>query len=551
MNRPNILWISTHDINPHIGPYAGLWPDADQSPTPNLDALARSGVRFDQAFAAAPVCAPSRSAIMTGCYPTAIGTMHMRTKAVPPSSVRLVSEYFREAGYYTTNNWFTDFQVETPPTAFDDCSPTAHWRDRPDDAPFFASFHSLITHESRIYGDEAYAAETSGLTDEQRHDPASVPLPPYHPDTPTFRQAWARYFDLITAMDAWVGRILAELDEDGLAENTLVVFWSDHGASFPRAKRWANEAGVHVPLIARWPGRIEPGTARTEVVQMLDLAPTMLEVAGIGIPEHMHGTPLLSSAGEALPAAPYAYAGRDRMDATEDTVRTIRDERYRYTLNLHPDRPQMQYNYYPDHLGTWSDLRRLGHEEGDMLTLGLAPDILTDLQRSVMKVPRPAEELYDIAADPHETRNLAHDPDHAATKQRLRHELQRWRDEYGDLGVIPEVELLERWRPRGAKPTTTAPVVTAGSGAYTVTCTTEGASIAWTTDPPGPIGELSGIEKASGSPVPDGRRWHLYTGPVPLTAGRSIWFGAWRLGFAPSEHVQLDGEPVPSSEGSR
>lgn len=544
MNRPNILWISTHDINPHIGPYADLWPDADQSPTPHLDALARSGVRFDQAFAAAPVCAPSRSAIMTGCYPTAIGTMHMRTKAVPPAEVRLVSQYFREAGYYTSNNWFTDFQVTTPPTAFDDCSPSAHWRDRPDGAPFFASFHSLITHESRIYGDEAYEAATRPLRDDQRHDPATVPLPPYHPDTPTFRQAWARYFDLVTAMDAWVGGILDQLEEDGLAEDTLVVFWSDHGASFPRAKRWASEAGVRVPLIARWPGRIEPGTARTEVVQMLDLAPTILEVAGIDVPEHMHGRPLFSSSGDSLPAAPYAYAGRDRMDATDDTVRTVRDERYRYILNLHPDRPGMQYNYYPDHLGTWSDLRRLRHEEGDMLTQGQNPDILTDLQRSLMSVPRPAEELYDVIDDPHETRNLADDPAHEATKHRLRSALQEWRDEYGDLGTVPEHELIETWRPGGVSPKTAAPVVESESGAFVATVATEGASIAWTLDPPGPVGDLSDIERASGSPVPDGRRWHLYTEPVVIGESESAWFGAWRLGYEPSDHVLVTRERV-------
>jgi hypothetical protein len=239
------------------------------------------------------------------------------------------------------------------------------------------------------------------------------------------------------------------------------------------------------------------------------------------------------------------------MDATEDTVRTIRDERYRYTLSLHPDRPEMQYNYYPDHLGTWADLRRLGHEEGEMLTLGLTPDILTDLQRSVMRVPRPAEELYDIAADPHETRNLADDPEHAETKQRLRHELQRWRDEYGDLGVIPEAELLDTWRPHGVEQTTAAPVVTTHSGAFVATCATEGASIAWTTDAPGPIGERSGIEKASGSPVPDGRRWHLYTGPVSIAPGDTAWFGAWRLGYAPSEHVLITGDAPAPSEGAR
>ena len=474
MTTPNILWISTHDINPHVGPYAGLWPDADQTPTPRIDALAREGVRFDQAFAAAPVCAPSRSAIMTGCYPTAIGTMHMRTKSVPPPEVRLLSEYFREAGYYTTNNWFTDFQVETPPTAFDDCSTTAHWRDRPEGAPFFASFHSLLTHESRIYGDDAYAQATVGLADSDRHDPGVVPLPPYHPDTPAFRRAWARYFDLIAAMDIWVGRIIDELDGAGLAEDTLVVFWSDHGASFPRAKRWASEAGVRVPLIARWPGRIPAGTARTEVVQLLDLAPTMLRAAGIDIPRHMHGRPLISETGDPLPSARYAYAGRDRMDAQEDTVRTIRDERYRYTQNLHPDRSSMQYNYYPDHVGTWNELRRLGHMEGEMLAVGRTPDILTALQRSLMQVPRPVEELYDIAEDPHETRNLAEDPDHRSRSGDCAKNSSGGATSSATSVSSPNGELLEQWRPGGRARTTAAPTVTVHSGVVTAKCATEG-----------------------------------------------------------------------------
>ncbi|WP_221583506.1 sulfatase [Microbacterium sp. G2-8] len=536
---PNIVWISTHDINPHLGAYEGLWPDADQPSTPRIDALAHAGVRFDQAFAAAPVCAPARSAIMTGCYPISIGTMHMRTKAVPPEEVGLVSETFRAAGYYTSNNWFTDFQVETPPTAFDDCSPNAHWRNRPDGAPFFASFHSLITHESRIYGDGPYAAETADLADDERVDPAQTSFPPYHPDTEPFRTAWARYYDLITAMDAWVGRILDELEEDGLTEDTLVVFWSDHGASFPRAKRWANEAGLRVPLIARWPGRIPAGTARDEVVQTMDLAPTMLAAAGLEVPEHMHGTPLFDSAGAGLPAAPYAFGARDRMDAQEDAVRTVRDARFRYTLNLHPDRSGMQYNYYPDHLDTWAELRRLVHEEGQRLSLGEVPSVLTDLQRSIVAVPRPPEELYDIQTDPHETTNLIGEPAYRDVRDRLRRALDEWRDTHGDLGVDSEVALLERWRPGGSPRATASPEVHTTGGAVTVTCTTPGASIGWTATPPGAVRERTNIEEQSGSPRQDGRHWNLYTAPFSPPEGSDIWVGAWRLGYAPSEEIHL------------
>jgi arylsulfatase A-like enzyme len=546
MAGTNIVWISTHDINPHLGAYADAWPDADQPHTPRLDALAADGVRFDQAFAAAPVCAPSRAAIMTGCYPVSTGTMHMRTKAVPPSEVRLLSEYFREAGFYTTNNWFTDFQVDTPPTAFDECSPTAHWRDRPDGAPFFAAFHSLITHESRIYRDDAYAAATAGLSDDERCDPATVALPPYHPDTPAFRRAWSRYVDLVTAMDGWVGGILDELEEDGLAEDTLVVFWSDHGASFPRAKRWANEAGLRVPLIARWPGRLDPGRTRPEVVQLLDLAPTMLEAAGLPVPAHMHGRALFDASGVPQPAAPYAYGARDRMDAQEDAVRTVRDDRFRYTLNLHPDRSGMQYNYYPDHLDTWADLRRLVHEEGLELSLGRVPRLLTDLQRAVVSAGRPVEELYDIRSDPHETRNLADDPQYDDVKRRLQAALGAWRAEYGDMGEIPERDLLEKWRPGGMSRPTAAPRVRVDGGRIVAECATPGSSIGWTTDPPGPVGELNELERQTGSPLPDGRRWNLYSSAIDRPSSGPMWFGAWRLGHAPSPHVVLDPDAAES-----
>lgn len=283
-DRPNILWISTHDINPHLGACSDAYPGAADARTPHLDRLAAEGMRFDRAFAAAPICAPSRSAIMTGCYPTAIGTMHMRTKAVPPPQVRLFTEYLREAGYYTTNNWFTDFQVPTPASAFDDCGATAHWRNRPSaDTPFFAAFHGLTTHESRIYlDDEAFAQLTQHVDTADRHDPDSVELPPYYPDTETFRRSWARYLDLITEMDHWVGELLVQLDADGLAENTIVVFWSDHGPGLPRAKRWINDSGLHEPLIVRWPGRIAAGSVHTEVVQLMDLARMVGDVRGPG-----------------------------------------------------------------------------------------------------------------------------------------------------------------------------------------------------------------------------------------------------------------------------
>ncbi|HKU12303.1 MAG TPA: sulfatase, partial [Sinomonas sp.] len=497
MKQPNIVWISTHDINPDLGCYVGVWPGAEYAVTPNLDRLAAEGARFDAAFAAAPICAPARSAIMTGCFPTAIGTMHMRTKAVPPPEVRLVPEYFRAAGYWTANNVFTDFQVDLPPTVFDECSPNAHWRNRPNPGqPFFAAFHGMATHESQIYLDDAgFAKATSHVPDEDRHDPAAAPVPPYYPDTEVFRTAIARYFDLITEMDAWVGGILAQLEEDGLAEDTIVVFWSDHGRGMPRAKRWPNEAGLREPLIVRWPGRIGPGTTVADLVHTMDLAPTMLAAAGLPVPSHMHGVPFLNSDGT-LVRTPneFAFGGRDRQGEAEDTSRTVRNSRYRYIRHYHPDRPQMQHNDYPDRLSTWAELRRFAFEESNQLGSGERRSLLSAVQRTLVASNKPPEELYDLASDPHETRNLAADPAHAAVLARMRQALQAWQERYGDLGLIDEETLIEGWRPGGHAHATAAPIVAVASEGLAAACATVGASIAWTADPPGQVRERSPLE---------------------------------------------------------
>lgn len=545
MNRPNILWISTHDINPDLGCYTGVWPGAEYAVTPHLDRLAAEGARFDHAFASAPVCAPARSAIMTGCFPTVIGTMHMRTKAVPLPEVKLLPEYFRRAGYYCTNNWFTDFQVDIPPTVFDDCSPAAHWRNRPNpDTPFFAAFHGMATHESKIYLDEeAFDAATANVGAADRHDPASAPLPPYYPDTAVFRRAWARYSDLVTEMDHWVGTILDQLEEDGLDQNTIVVFWSDHGKGMPRAKRWATEAGLREPLIIRWPGVIPVGTVRGDLVHTMDLAPTMLRACGLPVPEHMHGVPLFGPDGSfAQQPNEYVYGARDRMDEAEDTSRTVRDPRFRYIRNFHPDRPPMLHTDYPDRLPTWSELRRISSEEARQLACGEPRSLFTELQRTLVAPSKPVEELYDLLQDPHETQNLAADAAHAADLDRFRDALARWQGRFGDLGLVDETELIERWRPAGLPRTTAAPTVVQTPHGLEAECVTDGASIAWTLDPPGPIQDRNPIERAAGSPEHDGRRWNLYSGPVTTDDAGQLWFRAWRMGFQPSQETLA---PVP------
>lgn len=547
MARPNIVWITTHDINPHLGCYRGVWPGAEAAVTPHLDSLAAAGARYDHAFATAPVCSPSRSSVMTGCYPTAIGTMHHRTKAVLPPEVHLLPEYFRAAGYYTTTDFFMDYQVATPPTTFDDSTGQAHWRNRPTpDTPFFSAFHGHITHESQLYlDDDAFVAATSHVAPADRHDPAEVVLPPYHPDTDAFRTAWARYLDLITEMDHSVGRVLAQLDEDGLTDSTIVVFWSDHGLGMPRGKRWVNESGVREPLIIRWPGRIQPGTVRTELVTLMDLAPTMLAAGGLPAPEHMHGVPLLTADGtHADDPHPYVFSARDRMDEQEDTSRSVRDPRFRYLRHLHPDRSIMQHCDYPDRLGTWRELRRLSFAESEQLARGGARSLLTPLQRSLVAAGKPEHELYDLVADPYEEHDLADDPAYADTVHRLSGALTDWQRDHGDLGLLLEEDLLERWRPGGVRRRTAPPVVTRHDGTVELSCPTEGATLGWTTGPPLVPHDPDDPDVARARTLGhhhDGRRWNLYTEPFTAPPGQVIRVGAWRIGYDPSDEVTLDG----------
>jgi N-sulfoglucosamine sulfohydrolase len=548
---PNILWITTHDINPHLGAYSGVYPGAEYAVTPNLDRLVAQGLRFDNAFASAPICAPSRSAIMTGCHPAAIGTMHMRTKAVPPPGVRLLSEYFREAGYYVTNNSFTDFQVPVPISAFDDCSDNAHWRNRPEpDTPFFAAFHGLITHESQIYlDDEAFAERTKHVRDEDRHDPAEAPLPPYYPGTEVFRAAWARYNDLITEMDHWVGTLLAQLDEDGLAENTIVVFWSDHGLGMPRGKRWANDSGLHEPLIIRWPGRLQPGTSTDSLVHLMDLAPSMLAACDIGIPQHMHAVPFLDAQnGLRENTNDYLFAGRDRMGELEDMTRSVRDRRYRYILHYHPDRSPMQHCDYPDQLWTWREMRRMGSVEAGQRARGFPRTALTPLQRQLIAPSKPSEELYDLISDPYEEHNLADDPAAADTLLRFREALQDWQSRYGDLGFVAEDDLLERWRPGGVWQQTPPPIIENGPEGTPTAQAADDAVIVWTDDPPSSstTSEGAGVPAmgspgdAIGAPHADGRYWRLLTPNQPLPRDREVWVRAVRLGHLPSEDLPVN-----------
>jgi uncharacterized sulfatase len=437
--RPNILWITCEDTSPHLGCYGDAY-----ACTPNLDALAAEGVRYANAFSHAPVCAPARSGLITGMYPTALGSHNMRCSAQRPSEVRCFPEYLREAGYFCTNHSKTDYNFTDYANTWDECGESAHWRHRKPGQPFFSVVNFLITHESRIrVPDATFFRDTRDVTEAQRHDPAKAPLPPYHPDTPEVRQDWARCADNITQMDYEVRRVLDELAADGLANDTIVFFYGDHGAGMPRSKRWLYDTGLRVPLLLRVPERWRqlapgaPGSVEQRLVSFVDFGPTVLSLAGVPVPETMQGQPFLGAQAAAAPRN-YVFAGRDRMDERYDCSRAIGDGHYKYIRNFMPQVSQAQHNEYMYEMPTMQVWDRMGKEGR-----------LNAVQSAFLAPRKPVEEFYDTEADPWEINNLAGAPEQAERVTEMRRALYAWMLETGDLGLCPEGEIDAR---RGNRP---------------------------------------------------------------------------------------------------
>ena len=429
-DKPNFVFITCEDISPNLGCYGD--PDAI---TPNLDKLASQGARFTRAFSHAPVCAPTRSGIISGQYPTTLGSHHMRSKLTkaPP----LFTDYLRKCGY--TICWpqgaggKTDFNFD-PPKGWSDV--TADWTKSPGKlkAPFFAVYNITVTHESQARAsDAAYKRNTARLKPEEVRDRKKVKLPPYYPDTPAVRECVGKYHDNITAMDYMAGDILKMLDDQKLSDNTIVVFYGDHGAGLPRSKRWPYDSGLRVPFLVRWPGKIKPGTVRDDLVCFLDIAPTLITLAGGEVPKEMPGRVIIGD--KTQPAPKYVFAARDRMDEANDRIRTVRGERYRYVRNYHPELPYFQYINYMDEMPIMKDWRRLAFEGK-----------LNDAQKLFWSRTKPKEELYDLEKDPYEVNNLA-DAESAEiqkVKKEMSAALDRWIVDTKDLGEVPEPELIKR-----------------------------------------------------------------------------------------------------------
>lgn len=421
--RPNVLWITSEDNGPHLGCYGD-----DYATTPNLDALAARGMIYRTCWSNAPVCAPARTTIISGMYPTSLGAEHMRSLTELPAAFKMYPVYLREAGYFCTNNSKEDYNVKHTGKVWDDSSSKAHWKDRADGQPFFAIFNHTISHESKLRTRPHQAV----------HDAAKVRVPAYHPDTPEVRQDWAQYYDRITEMDALAGENLKEIADAGLADDTIVFYYGDHGSGMPRSKRWPYNSGLHVPLIVYVPEKFKQlrpddyvaGGSTDRLVSFVDLAPTLLSVCGIEPPAHMQG---FAFAGKyTTPPQDYVYGYRGRMDERYDMVRSVGDGRYVYIRNYMPHKIYGQYIDYMFQTPTtkvWKELFDAGK--------------LNEKQSRFWQT-KPAEELYDLKSDPDEVNNLANSLQHQEVLQRMRKAQQDLAVKIRDIGFLPEGEIHSR-----------------------------------------------------------------------------------------------------------
>jgi arylsulfatase A-like enzyme len=432
--RPNVLWIVVEDASAHIGCYG-----EHAVRTPNLNKLASEGVRFENAFVTCPVCSPARSALVTGMYQTTIGSHNHRSQNKTdkaggntayyesyelPDTIPMIPDLFRAAGYFATNSASpsmekpgkTDYNFINTSAPYDG----ADWRDAPEGTPFFAQI--------QLAGGK------------RRHEPLdhdAFELPPYYPDDPAIRNDWSEYLASWEYVDREVGQIVRDLKEAGQYDNTLIAFITDHGVSHVRGKQFLYEEGIRIPMILRFPGGRLAGTVRDDLALHIDLAPVSLAFAGVPVPDHLQGRDLFAPG-----YAPRAFivSARDRCDETIDVIRCVRTPRYKYIRNFLSHRPHLQHNQYKDGKAITQRMRAL-HAEGG----------LTPLQARLFEPTRPAEELYDLDADPFEIDNLADDPDYRAVLEEQRKRLYGWMIETRDPGLIPEPILEEMGREHGSK----------------------------------------------------------------------------------------------------
>jgi arylsulfatase A-like enzyme len=522
--RVNIVWIVAEDMSPNI-PASG----DNTIETPNLSRLAAEGVYYDNFFTPAAVCAPARAAIATGMYPTRIAANQMRTgpwlrklvgngvsaetlawygenwlpegvrpyEAIPPEGARMMSEVLRAHGYYCTNNGKEDYQFHVAPAAWDESSDRAHWRNRGEGQPFFSVFNLAITNELQIW----FQASKPLAVDED----LDVPVPPYLPDTEIGRQDIRRMYSNIKIMDDQVGGILDQLEEDGLLEETVIFWYTDHGGPLPRQKRLLHDSGMHVPMIIRFPHKEHAGTRNDDLISFIDLAPTAHSLAGIRPSDLMDGRAFLGEFRDPSKRK-YVHGAADRFDANPaDPIRAVRDKRFKYLRYYDTDKPMYYHVDYREQQPIMQELQRM-RKAGE----------LNAVQALWFRDSKPAEELFDTQADPHEINDLAGDPAYAEKLAELRAECDRWLEETDDINLMPETEMVKKLWPDGKQPETAPPEISIHDKMVTITCATPGASIAYKLVP------KEGEEPEA---------WTVYTQPFPCLGAEQVMAVSHRIGF--------------------
>jgi N-sulfoglucosamine sulfohydrolase len=415
-HRPNVLWLISEDTSPALA-----CSGHPLVKTPNLDKLASEGVRYTNAFVTGPVCSASRSALMTGMYQTSIDAHNHRSHRndgyVLRPPVAVITEFFRRSGYYTCNcaglsyrkPGKTDWNFIPTTQPFDGTD----WSQRQPNQPFFAQMNFNFTHR-----------------DFQRDkknpiNPDRVELPPYYPDHPIARRDWADYLESVQHLDTQIGVALQWLEKEGAAQNTIVMYFGDHGRPHVRGKQWLYDEGLRIPVIIRWPGHIKPGLVVDDLISAIDFAPTFLLAAGGEVPGHLQGRDFFSPR-KVTPD--YIYAARDRCDGTVDRIRCVRSKRYKYLRNYYPDRPYTQFNAY----------KKLQYPVLTLMQVLYSQGKLTPEQAQFMAPTRPKEELYDLEKDPHELHNLAEDRKLRNVLREHSRRLDEWIKATKDRGALPE-----------------------------------------------------------------------------------------------------------------
>jgi len=527
--QPNILWIVCEDSSPNYSFYGDK-----TAKTPNLDALAAESIIYDNAFATTPVCAPSRSAIITGMLPSSLGTMHMRTgkdiqswgnlkykdtvkdhlgnlvkdlkgnlireySAVIPEQVKCFTEYLRASNYYCTNNQKTDYQFAAPQSAWDENNAKAHWKNTPEGMPFFSVFNFGETHESKIWETK------SPLT----VNPKDVPVPAYFPDNSVVRNDIARYYSNIELLDKKIGELIAELKKDGLYDSTIIFFYSDHGGPLPRQKREIYDSGLKVPLIVRFPKGQNKGK-NTEMISFTDLAPTILSLADIKPPTQLDGKAFLGKF--KAKESKVIYATSDRFDEFTDRIRIVRDKQFLYVKNYYPQLPKYKNVSYRFSMPLMMNI--LENKEKNQLD---------DAQKYWFE-PKINEELYDCINDPLQLNNLVNNPVYDEKLQELRELVINQFDKKTDFGKFSEVDLIHSMWPNGIQPQTEKVIITNTKAKLQLKSKTKGASISYIILP-----------KDSKEKVNNNSKWKLYTTPFTVDSNSKIYTKATRIGYKESE----------------